>query len=93
MRMQITMPVTHTAPRLRTSASAERAINLYLSRDVQKAAKCPYINISQVCANSLPEVVPCEREFKWLADHADFNAAYNATIEAEGLPLGEWKSF
>jgi antitoxin CcdA len=34
-----------------------------------------------------------EQERKWRETHADFIAAYNATLEAEGLPLDEWRSF
>lgn len=87
------MPVPHTAPRVRTSASGKRATNLTLSTDVLEAAKHLAINISQVCDNHLREVVRREQERKWGEDHADFIAAYNATIEAEGLPLSEWRSF
>ncbi len=93
MHMKITMPPAHTAPRMRTSASGKRAINLSLSNDVLEAAKHLGINISQVCDNHLGEVVRREQERKWREDHADFIAAYNATIEAEGLPLDEWRSF
>jgi antitoxin CcdA len=93
MRMEIAMPATQSAPRVRTSASGKRAINLSLSNDVLEAAKHLAINISQVCDNHLREVVRREQERKWREDHADFIAAYNATIEAEGLPLDEWRSF
>ena len=82
------MPATHTAPRVRTSASGKRAINLSLSNDVLEAAKHLTINISQVCDSHLRE-----QERKWRVDHAEFIVAYNATIEAEGLPLDEWRSF
>jgi antitoxin CcdA len=41
----------------------------------------------------LREVVRREQERKWREVHADFIAAYNATIEAEGLPLDEWRGF
>ncbi|MDK9725609.1 MAG: type II toxin-antitoxin system CcdA family antitoxin [Sterolibacteriaceae bacterium MAG5] len=71
----------------------KRATNLSLSSDVLEAAKRLDINISQVCDNYLREVVRREQERKWREDHADFIAAYNATIEAEGLPLDEWRSF
>jgi len=47
------------------------------------------INISQVCDNYLRALVRHERKRKWREDHADFIAAYNATVEAEGLPLDE----
>ena len=87
------MPTTQTTRRMRASIPGKRAINLSLSSDVLDAAKHLEINISQVCDNYLREIVRLERERKWREDHADFIAAYNATIEAEGLPLDEWRSF
>lgn len=87
------MPTTPTARRVRTSAPGKRATNLTLSSDVLEAAKHMNINISQICDNYLREVVRREQERQWREDHADFIAAYNATIEAEGLPLDEWRSF
>jgi antitoxin CcdA len=71
----------------------KHATNLSLSGDVLDAAKRLGINISQVCDNHLREVVRHEQERRWREDHADFIAAYNATIEADGLPLDEWRSF
>lgn len=87
------MPATPTARRGKTGMPGKRATNLSLSSDVLEAAKRLDINISQVCDNYLREVVKREQERKWRKDHADFIAAYNATIEAEGLPLDEWRSF
>lgn len=87
------MPATQTVRRTRTGVPGKRAINLSLSSDVLDAAKQLDINISQICDNHLREVVRREQERKWREDHADFIAAYNATIEAEGLPLDEWRSF
>lgn len=88
------MPTSHTARHASTAASSgKRATNLSLSIDVLEAAKSLNINISQVCNTYLREVVRREQERKWREDHADFIAAYNATIEAEGLPLDEWRSF
>ncbi|HAT51644.1 MAG: type II toxin-antitoxin system CcdA family antitoxin [Nitrospirae bacterium] len=87
------MSATQTARRGRTGVSGKHATNLSLSNDVLEAAKSLGINISRVCDNHLREVVLREQEHKWREDHADFIAAYNATIEAEGLPLDEWKSF
>jgi len=91
--MENAMPATHTARRARAAIAGKRATNLSLSTDVLEAAKDLEINISQVCDNYLREVVRREQERKWREDHADFIAAYNATIEAEGLPLDEWRSF
>ncbi len=87
------MPATPSAHRVRTGVSGKRAINLSLSNDVLEAAKHLAINISQVCDSHLREVVRSEQERKWREDHADFISAYNATIEAESLPLDEWRSF
>lgn len=78
---------------MRTSSSGKRATNLSLSSDVLEAARQLDINISQVCDTHLREVVRREQERKWREDHADFIAAYNATVEAEGLPLEAWRSF
>lgn len=77
----------------RTSMSGKRAINLSLSSGVLEAAKQLDINISQVCDQHLREIVRREQERRWRAEHADFIAAYNATLDAEGLPLDEWRSF
>jgi len=60
---------------------------------VLDAARQLDINISQICDNHLREIVRREQERKWREDHVKFIAAYNATIEAGGLPLDEWKSF
>ena len=87
------MPATQTARRARTGLSGKRATNLSLSTDVLEAAKELEINISQVCDNFLRALVRREQERKWREDYADFIAAYNATVEAEGLPLDEWRSF
>lgn len=87
------MPATQTTRRARTGLPGKRATNLSLSSDVLEAAKDLGINISQVCDDYLRDLVRREQERKWRANHADFIAAYNATVDAEGLPLDEWRSF
>ena len=87
------MTASPTASRLRTGSPGKRATNLSLSSDVLEAAKDLQINISQVCDNYLRELVRREQERRWREEHADFIAAYNATVEAEGLPLDEWRNF
>ena len=71
----------------------KRATNLSLSGDVLEAAKKLDINISEVCDSHLREVVRQAQESQWREDYAEFVAAYNATMESEGLALDEWKSF
>ena len=76
-----------------TTNAAKRAANLTLSADVLEAARRLNMNLSQMCDACLRELVRKELERSWREEHADFIAAYNASFEAEGLPLGEWKSF
>ena len=87
--------VQTTVPRkdTRTRQSLKRATNLSLSADVLDAAKALDLNISQVCDSHLRQLVAKEQERLWRTDHADFIAAYKATIETEGLPLEQWRTF
>ncbi len=39
------------------------------------------------------DVVPQDIAHRWRLENADFVAAHNATVEAEGLPLGLYRSF
>lgn len=71
----------------------KRATNLSLSADVLDAAKALELNISQVCDTYLRQLVTQEQERRWRNEHADFIAAYNGTIEADGLPLDQWRTF
>ena len=41
----------------------------------------------------LRELGEHEQIRQWREAHADFIAAYNTTINQEGLPLDQWKSF
>jgi antitoxin CcdA len=93
MRMEITMSANQIARRARSAVPGKRATNLSLSIDVLEAAKDLEINLSQVCDNYLRQLVRREQERKWREDHADFIAAYNATVDAQGLPLDEWRTF
>lgn len=78
-------------PRSRLS-TADR-MDVGLSAEVVASATQLGIDISQVCEQHLREVVRRTRDSQWRQEHADFIAAYNATVEAEGLPLDEWRSF
>lgn len=96
MRMEIVMPTVPTTPVKRSQRarlSARRATNLSLSADVLDAARSLQINVSQVCDDHLRNVVRREQERRWREEHADFIAVYNATIQTEGLPLDEWRTF
>ena len=74
-------------------ASPKKATNITLSADVLNEAKALGINLSQACDQFLRELVRKERERRWLEDNAEFIAAYNQSVETEGLPLDEWRGF
>jgi len=76
-----------------TVASPKKATNITLSADVLSEAKALGINLSQACDQFLRELVRTERERRWQADHAEFIAAYNRSVETEGLLLDAWRSF
>ena len=90
------MPAIQTTAPKRSARSRQplkRATNLTLSADVLDAAKALELNISQVCDTFLRQMVTQEQERRWRSEHADFIAAYNATVELEGLPLDQWRTF
>ena len=92
MHIVIIVPTLQAAARNRAPLS-RRTAKLSLSADVLDAARKLEINVSQVCDSHLRKFVRREQERRWREEHADFIAAYNATIEAEGLPLDEWRTF
>ncbi len=78
---------------MRQTASPKKATNITLSADVLEQAKALGINISQSCDQFLREQIRLEQERRWQQENAEFIAVYNQTVESEGLPLAEWRSF
>ncbi|MDZ4074577.1 MAG: type II toxin-antitoxin system CcdA family antitoxin [Hylemonella sp.] len=90
------MPIIHTQSPGRPSSgrpAGKRAANLSLSADVLDAAKELRLNVSQLCDQYLRETVRREQDRRWRQEHAGFIEAYNATLDAEGLPLEQWRTF
>ncbi|MBI1892372.1 MAG: type II toxin-antitoxin system CcdA family antitoxin [Burkholderiales bacterium] len=71
----------------------KKATNISLPVDVYTDAKALGINISQVCEESLREVVATAKQQRWTVENAEFIAEYNKRIEMEGTLLQEWRSF
>ncbi|CAN7578648.1 type II toxin-antitoxin system CcdA family antitoxin [Pseudoduganella sp. LjRoot289] len=71
----------------------KKATNISLAMDVYLDAKTLGINISQVCEQRLREEIQARKEQQWNQQHADFIAAYNTQVEAEGVALQEWRAF
>ncbi len=78
---------------LNATPVARKATNITLSADVLAEAKAYGINLSQTFDAHLREVVRQERERRWLQENAAFIAAYNETVEREGLPLDQYRTF
>jgi antitoxin CcdA len=75
------------------STPPKKATNITLSADVLAEAKALGINISQVCDQYLRELVRGERERRWQQENTEFIAAYNHSVEQDGLPLEQWRTF
>jgi len=87
------LPNRSTSPVTKPIRRNKRATNLSLSIDVLEAANALDINLSQVCDAYLRGYLRHEQERRWRAEHADYIAAYNASIDKEGLPLDAWRTF
>jgi antitoxin CcdA len=74
-------------------SSVKKATNITLSIDVLNEAKALGINISQACDHFLRVLVRREHEQRWVREYASFVTAYNRTVEQDGLPLDEWRTF
>lgn len=94
--LKVDMPHVQTISPLKNTGARQplkRAANLSLSANVLNAARALDLNISQVCDTHLRQLVAQEQERRWRTDHAGFIAAYNVTVETEGLPLEQWRTF
>jgi antitoxin CcdA len=92
MRIGSNMKPAHvTSPA--TKVPSKKATNISLAMDVYLDAKNFGINISQVCEQRLREEIQARKEQQWNEQHADFIAAYNSLVEADGVALQEWRAF
>jgi antitoxin CcdA len=74
-----------------SATTPKKATDITLSGEVLSKAKAFGIDISQAHDQFLWDLV--RRERRWQDENAEFIAAYNRTVETEGLPLGEWRGF
>ncbi|MDD5057017.1 MAG: type II toxin-antitoxin system CcdA family antitoxin [Sideroxydans sp.] len=75
------------------TTAPKKATNLSINSDLLRQAKELNINLSQTVEQLLSGVVREAKEQQWRADHAGFIAAYNKHLEAEGLPLEQYRTF
>ncbi len=74
-------------------SASKKATNITLSQEVVEEAKALGMNLSQTCEQLLRHAIRAEKDRRWALEHADFIVAYNATVEQEGLPLADSRSF
>jgi len=73
--------------------SLKKATNLTLNTEVLAEAKKLGINVSKACDAFLESLVKQEKEQRWQLENSKFIASYNKTVDEEGLPLDQWRTF
>ncbi|MFA5372352.1 MAG: type II toxin-antitoxin system CcdA family antitoxin [Sideroxydans sp.] len=74
-------------------SAPKKATNLSINSDLLRQAKELHINLSQTVEDYLSSLVRQAKQQQWLAENAEFIAAYNKRIEKEGLPLEQYRTF
>jgi len=77
---------------MRTEA-ARKATNVSLPRHLVAEAKELGISLSRACERGLSEEIADARTRRWQEENRAGIAAWNAHVEAEGLPLARFRSF
>ncbi|MBW8076644.1 MAG: type II toxin-antitoxin system CcdA family antitoxin [Gallionella sp.] len=75
------------------TSAPKKATNLSINSDLLRQAKELHINLSQTVEDYLASVVREAKQQQWLAENADFIAAYNERVEKDGLPLAQYRTF
>jgi antitoxin CcdA len=73
--------------------TARRATSLTLDRALLDEARALGLNISRAAEAGLAAAVKAERQRRWKEENAGAMADYNAYIEANGIPLAEYRKF
>ncbi len=77
---------THVMP-------ARRATNVSLPDPLVQEAKALGVNLSRAAEDGVAQAVKRARERRWLEANRDALAAYNEWIDANGVPLSEFRQF
>ena len=71
----------------------KRATNVSLAESLLAEAKQLRINISQAAEAGVARVVAEKRAELWVAENQKAFECWNAYVEKNGLPLGQYRSF
>ena len=71
----------------------KRATNVSLAESLLAEAKQLRINISQAAEAGVARAVAEKRAELWVAENQKAFECWNANVEKNGLPLGQYRSF
>lgn len=71
----------------------KRPTNVTLDAALVEDARALGVNVSQACESGLRQQLKVARERQWRDENRDAIAAYNADIEAHGVPLAQYRQF
>jgi antitoxin CcdA len=72
---------------------SRKPTNLSLDSTLLKEAKSLGINVSRSAEAGIAEAVKLYKKANWLKDNASALASSNAYVEANGLPLAQYRQF
>lgn len=72
---------------------ARRSTSLTLDRRLLDEARDLGVNVSRAAEAGLAEAVGAARARRWQEENAAAIAEYNAFIDADGIPLAEFRKF
>lgn len=79
--------------RLEDRMGPKRPTNVTLDAALVEDARALGVNVSQACESGLRHQLKVARERQWRDENRDAIAAYNADIEAHGVPLAQYRQF
>ena len=74
-------------------ARARRSTSLTLDRRLLDEARALGVNVSRAAEAGLTEAVQAARARRWQEENAAAIQDYNAFIDANGIPLAEFRKF
>lgn len=74
-------------------SAARKPTNVSLPRDLVTEAKRLGVNLSKACERGLAAEVAETRSAQWRRDNQEAIEAWNAHVEANGLPLARFRQF
>lgn len=79
--------------RPRAPAPLRKPTNVSLDPDLVDEAKRLGVNISRACEQGLAALIAAEKARRWREENAEAIADSNRHVDANGLPLAEFRRF